>query len=97
MEREWYVYLLASQKDGVFYVGVTNNPGRRVWEHKNGKGGIFTRKYHVNRLVWLHGFPSPDEAISFEKRLKKWRRLKKIELIEEMNPDWNDLFDTIQS
>lgn len=88
---------MASRKRGALYIGVTNNPMRRIWEHKKGHGSEHVRRYKIDRLVWLREFSTPHEAIEYEKDLKKWRRDWKIELIEESNPDWNDLFETIQN
>jgi len=95
MERRWFVYLMASRKGGALYVGITNDPARRVWEHKNGKGSEYVRRYKITNLVWLDSFPTPEEAIAFEKKLKRWRRKWKDELIEHQNPDWHDLYDQI--
>lgn len=92
MERLYYVYILASRKDGVLYVGVTNDLARRLYEHREGKASAFTRKYHVKRLVWCEGFADVADAIASEKRIKKWRRGWKINLINEHNPDWRDLY-----
>jgi putative endonuclease len=86
----FYVYILAS-RSRVLYVGVTNDLERRVFEHKQGIGSQFTRKYRVNQLVYCQSFATPGEAIAAEKRIKGWVRAKKIALIEEANPDWHDL------
>ena len=75
----------------VLYTGVTNDLERRVAEHKAGVGGQFTRRYHVTRLVHCEAFSDVRDAIEREKRVKGWRRARKIELIETGNPDWNDL------
>jgi putative endonuclease len=82
MERTIYVYILASQRNGTLYVGVTNDLARRVYEHREKLIGGFTRKYGVTRLVWYELFPRALEAIDAEKRLKRWRRRWKLELIE---------------
>lgn len=95
MEALYYVYILASRRDGVLYVGVTNDLSRRVWEHKQGIASAFTRKYQVHRLVWRECFTDIREAIDCEKRLKKWRRGWKINLIEKDNPDWQDLYSEL--
>ena len=89
----YYLYILASRKHGTLYTGVTNDLARRVVEHRDGDGKGFTRKHHVSRLVYAHSYERIDEAITMEKRLKKWRRDWKIQLIEEANPDWQDLLD----
>ena len=95
METLYYVYILASRRDGVLYVGVTNNLSRRVWEHKQGKRSAFTSKYRVHRLVWCEGFADVRDAIDSEKRIKNWRRAWKINLIEKDNPDWQDRYSEL--
>jgi putative endonuclease len=87
----YYVYLLASKRDGTLYLGVTNNLGRRIVEHKTGAYRGFSSRYGVDRLVWYEVYDRIDEAIAREKDIKKWRRTWKIELIEAVNPDWRDL------
>ena len=96
-DKNYWVYLLASQRHGTLYVGVTNDLAKRVWEHRNDLGAAFTRKYGVKRLVWYGAFDQIDLAIRYEKRLKKWRRAWKIELIERDNPDWNDQYETLNA
>ena len=91
----YYVYLLASRRQGTLYLGVTNNLSRRVWEHKTKVFTGFSAKYGVDRLVWYETYERIDEAIAREKALKKWRRAWKIQLIEEMNPEWTDLYATL--
>jgi putative endonuclease len=86
------VYILASKKGGTLYVGVTADLRRRVFEHKQRLNKSFTDRYGVIRLVWYQEFLDIGEAIIFEKRIKKWRRDWKIKLIEEMNPDWQELY-----
>jgi putative endonuclease len=90
----YYVYILASRLNRTLYVGVTNDLARRVFEHKQGTGSGFTRKHAVTRLVYAAQFESIDEAIAQEKRLKKWRRAWKIQLIETENPGWKDLLNS---
>jgi len=85
-----YVYIVASLSR-VLYVGVTNDLERRVYEHKHGLTDGFTKKYNVTRLVWYESFPNIQQAIEGEKRLKGWRREKKIALIVSKNPNWMDL------
>ena len=92
MDRLYYVYILASRKNGVLYVGVTNDLARRVWEHRAGKASAFTKKYMVNRLVWCEGFVDVRDAIATEKRIKKWRRGWKMNTIEAASPEWKDLY-----
>src|SRR5215510_3054482 len=91
-DRSYWVYLLASRRHGTLYVGVTNSLERRIAEHKASKVPGFTAKYAVDRLVWFRGFGEVTEAIAFEKRLKRWRREWKINLIEAENPGWHDLY-----
>jgi len=87
-----YVYMLASQKRGTIYTGVTSDLGRRIPEHKAGIGSRFTARYGVMRLVWYEEHFDIRDAIEREKRLKRWRRDWKIRLIEAMNPGWEELF-----
>ena len=87
-----YVYILASQKNGTLYIGITNNLYERVEEHKAFKNETsFTSKYNITRLVYFETFETFDAAIGREKRLKKWNRQWKIDLIEKENPDWREL------
>jgi putative endonuclease len=87
-----YVYMTASQMRGTIYIGVTNDIGRRMFEHKSGKGSKFTARYGVQRLVWFEEFFDIRDAIQREKSLKRWPRQWKIELIEKTNPEWHELF-----
>jgi putative endonuclease len=91
----YYVYLLASDKYGTLYLGVTNDIVRRIHEHKTKTVASFTRRYSVNKLVWFEIYDDALTAISREKELKKWRRDWKIRLIEEGNPQWIDLYPAI--
>jgi putative endonuclease len=93
----FYVYCIASGRNGTLYLGVTNDLVRRVYQHKTKALGGFTAKYGVNRLVWYECYDDAITAIAREKELKKWRRAWKLELIEKMNPDWTDLYDGICS
>lgn len=90
--KTYYVYILASKKNGTLYIGVTNNFKKRIFEHENGAVGGFTKKYNVNTLVYYEQTDNIQSAIHREKRLKKWNRAWKIKLIEKVNPDWNDLY-----
>jgi putative endonuclease len=85
------VYILASQRNGTLYTGVTSNLLARIHEHRHGYVRGFTRKYGVNQLVWFEQHATMDGAITREKRIKKWNRAWKLELIEAANPDWRDL------
>ena len=89
------VYILASKRNGTLYVGVTSDLPGRVWQHKNGIAEGFTKTYGVHMLVYFEQHDDMESAIIREKRIKKWNRAWKLRLIEEMNPDWNDLYDSI--
>ncbi|MFH1375751.1 MAG: GIY-YIG nuclease family protein [Patescibacteria group bacterium] len=91
-EKIYYVYILASRKNGTLYIGVTNDPGLRVREHREGKGSKFAKKYKINKLVYYEEHGDIVEAIAREKQIKKWRRKWKLELIEKNNPEWKDLY-----
>ncbi len=95
--KNYYAYILASKKDWVLYVWVTNNLIRRTIEHWETKNSGFTQRYFVKKLVWYEIFSDIHEAIAQEKRMKKWKREYKVNIIEERNPDWKDLFDEITS
>jgi putative endonuclease len=92
MGRTYHVYVLASQRNGTLYVGVTGDLARRVFEHREGLIEGFTSKYGVTRLVWSEAFSNVHDAIAAEKRIKRWRRAWKIEMIEKTNPQWLDLY-----
>lgn len=92
LDRQYYVYILASGLGGTLYVGVTNDLLGRVSLHKDGLGSRFTATYCVNRLVYYEVHEEIEQAIRREKQLKRWRRAWKIRLIEELNPNWDDLF-----
>lgn len=87
----YYVYILCSKKNGTLYIGVTNDLVRRVFEHKNKLIAGFTEKYQVSKLVYSEEFQSINEAIHREKMLKKWNRQWKINLIESVNPSWEEI------
>lgn len=89
-ERGGYVYI-ATNRSGTLYIGVTNNLHRRMWEHKQKTGSKFAAKYNITRLVYYEKAADIRDAIAREKQLKRWRREKKVWLIERENPDWNDL------
>ena len=97
MGRNYYVYILTNAVYGTLYVGVTNDLARRVWEHRNDFVAGFSRENRTHRLVWYEVHESPYEAITREKRIKKWNRDWKVNLIQAMNPDWDDLYDAIAS
>ncbi|NEV01296.1 GIY-YIG nuclease family protein [Bradyrhizobium uaiense] len=93
--RTYYVYILASHIGGMLYIGVTNDLIRRVGEHRLKLIKSFTEKYDVVKLVYFEQFDDPENAIKREKRLKKWNRAWKARLIEENNPNWEDLYPGI--
>ena len=91
----YYVYILASQRNGTLYIGITNDLKRRVFEHKEGLIDGFTKEYKVNQLVYFGQTPDVRSAIEREKRLKEWKRQWKIELVEKENLTWIDLYDSL--
>jgi putative endonuclease len=91
--KEYFVYILASKRNGTLYTGVTNNLLKRVDEHKNNLVPGFTSKYSVHNLVYFERYSDIYDAIAREKRIKKWKRAWKIELIEKSNPEWQDLYN----
>jgi putative endonuclease len=95
MSKQPCVYLLASGRNGTLYVGVTSNLIKRVWEHKNHVVEGFTKKYQVTRLVWYETHETMESAIQREKAIKEWQRAWKLKLIEQFNPDWTDLYDSL--
>ena len=86
------VYIMANRKNGALYVGVTSDLKRRAWEHRQGLVEGFSKRYGLKRLVYFELHPTMASAIQREKQLKSWKRAWKIELIQEENPNWNDLF-----
>ncbi|PIO96957.1 GIY-YIG nuclease family protein [Pleomorphomonas carboxyditropha] len=92
-----WVYIVTNKPQGVLYIGVTSDLEGRIWEHRNAVHRGFTHSYNCTRLVWYEDYGDITDAIYREKRLKTWKRAWKIGLIEEMNPGWNDLFETIMS
>ncbi len=94
-DKVFWVYILASRIGGTLYIGVTNDLVRRVYERQTGLVPGFTMRYGIHRLVYFEQFSVVENAIRREKRLKKWNRSWKIRLIEELNPNWDDLFPTI--
>jgi putative endonuclease len=95
MNRQPAVYILASNRNGTLYMGVTSNLAKRTWQHKNDRAESFTKKYGVHTLVYYETHPNIIDAIRREKHLKKWNRAWKLELIEKVNPEWKDLSSTI--
>ena len=95
MSKSFFVYMLASRRNGTLYVGMTSNLAGRIYIHKNNLLAGFTRRYAVHLLVWYEWAEVFEAAVFREKQLKKWRRAWKIRLIEEMNPTWRDLYDDL--
>ena len=87
----FFVYILASRRNGTLYIGMTDNLGRRVWEHQTGVLRGFTKTYGVKKLVWYELHETRESAFQRERQLKKWNRSWKLQLIERLNPSWRDL------
>lgn len=92
-----WVYIVTNVARGTLYTGVTNSLSRRAFEHREEVYGGFSKRYGLHRLVWYEEFPTMPEAIHREKRLKKWPRQWKIDLVEGFNPEWKDLYETLNS
>jgi putative endonuclease len=88
----FYVYILASRRNGTLDIGTTDDLGRRIWEHKEGAIPGFTKKYSVKLLVWFEAHDTRESAFIRERQIKKWNRAWKLELIEKQNPEWRDLY-----
>lgn len=97
MERQFAVYIVTNKSHSVFYTGFTNGLSRRLYEHKNKLVDGFTKKYNIDKLVYYEFHNNPVEAIAREKQIKDWRREKKFKLIESINPDWEDLYQHLNS
>jgi len=89
------VYIMASQRNGTLYIGVTSDLGKRAWHHRQGLGDGFARKYNCILLVWYELHSTMEAAIIREKQLKEWRRKWKLRIVEEINPNWDDLYETL--
>ncbi len=89
------VYILTNQRNGTLYIGVKSNLIKRVWQHKNEVAEGFTKKYKLNCLVWYEPHATMESAITREKALKYWQRIWKIRIIEQMNPEWLDLYNEV--
>ena len=89
------MYIMASKRNGTLYVGVTSNLVKRVWEHKNNAVEGFTKRYKIHQLVWYEIHSTMESAIQREKQLKNWKRKWKLNLIEDTNPDWQELYDKV--
>ena len=95
MDKQLAVYILASKRNGTLYTGVTSDLRKRIWEHKNDLVEGFTKKYQVHLLVWYEIHETMESAILREKRIKQWKRLWKLRMIEGYNPTWQDLYHSI--
>lgn len=91
----FYVYILASRRNGTLYIGMTDDLLRRIWQHREGNVPGFTANYAVKMLVWYEQHETRESALTRERRLKKWNRAWKLQLIEQMNPAWRDLWDDV--
>ena len=89
----YHIYMLSNKLKGSIYIGVTNNLARRIYEHKQKIADGFAKKYNLTKLVYAEEFSAPSDAITREKQLKNWHRQWKINLIESINPNWNDLYE----
>ena len=94
--RQYFAYILASQRNGTLYIGVTNNLKRRIYEHKEGIIEGFTKKYNIKQLVYYEDINNIQSALEREKQLKTWKRKWKLELIEKDNPQWEDLYNKFE-
>lgn len=95
MDKQYYVYILANKRNGTLYTGITNDLVKKVYEHKNNLVEGFTKKYNIHMLVYYESTQNIMSAITKEKQIKAWKRTWKLNLIEKMNPDCNDLYDKI--
>jgi len=95
VDKQLAVYILASKRNGTLYTGVTSDLRKRIWEHKNDLVEGFTKKYQVHLLVWYEIHETMESAILREKRIKQWKRLWKLRMIEGYNPTWQDLYHSI--
>ena len=95
MSHPYYVYIMTNKHNTVLYTGMTNDLRRRAYEHRTGRGGGFTSRFNVRKLVYYEVTPSAEAAIAREKRIKAGSRQNKIDLIERMNPDWQDLYEDL--
>jgi putative endonuclease len=95
MTQQYYVYVMTNKHNTVLYTGMTNDLQRRAYEHRTGRGGGFTSRFNVRKLVYYETTPSPKAALARERQLKAGSRQNKLDLIESMNPDWRDLYDDL--
>jgi putative endonuclease len=95
MTKQYYTYIMTNKHNTVLYTGMTNDLKRRAYEHRTGRGGGFTSRYNVNKLVYYEVFADPRSAIAREKQIKAGSRQKKLDLVSGMNPEWRDLYEEI--
>ena len=95
MEKDFYIYMMASDRNGTIYKGMTSDLVKRIYQHKHENGSQFTSKHNVKKLVWYKQCGNWEDAVAFEKRLRRYSRKWKLDLIENMNPTWKDLYDDI--
>lgn len=95
MSRIYHVYIMASDRNGTLYVGISSDLARRVYEHRHGATGGFTKRYGVTKLVYMEPFDDVEYALQRERQIKKWNRRWKLDLIEKTNPQWLDLYDKL--
>ncbi|MDR8393371.1 GIY-YIG nuclease family protein [Aliifodinibius sp. S!AR15-10] len=95
MKDKYTVYIMTNRHNTVLYTGVTNDIVRRCWEHKHKLADGFTKRYNIDKLIYVEHFRSPQKAIEREKQIKGWKRKKKEALINRLNPDWVDLYDEV--
>ena len=93
MNKQYYVYIMTNKHNQVLYTGMTNDLARRAYEHRTGRGGGFTSKYNATKLVYYEVCEDVRSAIAREKQIKAGSRQKKLDLIDAMNPEWDDLYD----
>ena len=92
-----WIYMMTNRRDGTLYIGVTSDIARRAWEHRKGAVEGFTKRYGLKRLVYMERHETIDEALRRETRMKKWPRAWKVRLIHSINPEWHDLYETLQN
>lgn len=95
MGKIFWVYIMTNKPYGTLYIGITNDLARRAYEHREGMIKGFTKKHGLKMLIWYAEFSTAVDAISYEKRIKKWRRDWKKQLIEKLNPEWRDLYEDL--
>ncbi len=95
MERQPCVYILTNKRNGTLYVGVTSDLSKRIWQHKNKAVDGFSKEYDLDKLVWFEIHETMESAIQKEKIIKFWKRRWKLNVIEELNPEWKDLYEDI--